>query len=105
MTQFNRIPAANVREKEYFLKQFAKIGAVCTGAIFNSVVDTLTALLKSGSLPLAVLSCWKTLAKSVGADPVKRDVLLITLMRYFVELGVSLPGSQVPWRLLFCGPR
>lgn len=85
----------NVRDKEYFLKQFAKIGAVCTGAIFNSVVDTLTALLKGGNLPLSVLSCWKSLAKSVDSDSVKRDVLMITLMRYFIELGVSLLGNQV----------
>lgn len=95
MTQFNRVPAVNVKEKEYFLKQFAKIGAVCTGAIFNSVIDTLTALLKGGQLPLSVLFYWRTLAKAVGADPVKRDVLVVTLMRYFIELGVSLLGKQV----------
>lgn len=94
MTQFNKIPAANVSARDPYLTQFALMAACCSGGIFNTVLDTLMNLIKRGIHPLQILMCLSNLAQLVADDAVKRDVLLISLMRCFVERGVAIVSEE-----------
>lgn len=71
------------------------MGASCGGAIFNTIIDTLTSLLKMGSSTVQVLSCLSSLAQSISCDLVKRDVLLVSTMRYFTEVSLSIINVKV----------
>ena len=60
------------------------------------VLDTLTGLLKNDAYrPEEIMPSLSNLAKSIANDPIKRDTLLITLVRYFVEVGVATTSTKV----------
>lgn len=94
MTQFSRLPPTSTAAREQIMAQFSIMASSCSSAVFNTVLDTFTNLLKTGAFPLQTLNAVTTLSKLVSSDPIKRDVLLIGLMRTFVDRGVSIVSEE-----------
>jgi hypothetical protein len=90
LMQFNKISPADTEAREHFLSQFALLASSCSGAIFNGALDLLASLIRAGTHPHQTLSCLDNLSQLIAGDSIKRDVLLVTLMRSFVDRGIAI---------------
>lgn len=92
--QFNNTLSTDLKARASFLQQFSLLASHCGSGIFNTVVDTLINLIKNGDHPTETLTCLTELSLGVANDHIRRDVLLVTLMRSFVDRGVAIISSN-----------